>query len=66
MTMTERSNTIQREMERTKEEWEQKKKVMEKRSIKWEWIDKQQHLHKGEYEGEVKNDVPHGQGKWER
>ena len=32
---------------------------MEKENMKWKWTEND-----GEYEGQVKGDVPHGLGKW--
>ena len=34
-------------------------KEMEKKNIKWEW-----RRMNGNYEGEVKNNIPHGVGRW--
>ena len=44
--------------------WEEKKKTMEKRKIKWVWTRNWGDKFDGEYEGEVKGGVPHGLGKW--
>ena len=56
---------FEREMKIVKEGWEEKKKTMEKRKIKWEWTSNGGSKYDGEYEGQVKGDVPHGLGKWE-
>ena len=56
---------FQREMKNVKAGWEEKKKTMEKRIIKWEWTDHIGFKFNGKYEGEVKGGVPHGLGKWE-
>ena len=50
---------FEREMKIVKEEWEEKKKTMEKKNIKWKFGSCD-----GKYEGEVKGGVPHGLGKW--
>ena len=46
--------------------WEEKKKTMEGRKIKWKWTDNYGNKWDGEYEGQVKGGVPHGLGKWKR
>ena len=43
--------------------WEVKKKIMERRNIKWKWTTNK---YDGKYEGQVKGGVPHGLGKWKR
>ena len=55
---------FQREMERKKEEWRGKMEKMEKKKINWEWKDNYGDKRNGKYEGEVKNNKPHGLGKW--
>ena len=52
---------FQREIERKKEEWKEKMAGMEKKEIKWEW-----EIWKGNYEGEIKDEKPHGLGKWKQ
>ena len=51
-------------MARAKAGWEEKKKTMEKKNIKWEWTSNVGDKMDGKYEGEVKGDVPHGLGKY--
>ena len=55
---------FQREMERTREEREDRRKGMEKNDIKWEWANNYGHRWNGNYEGEVKDNKPHGLGRW--
>ena len=55
---------FEREMKKAKAEWEEKKETMEKGKIKWEWTDNDGYKWDGNYEGEVKDDAPHGLGKW--
>ena len=52
---------FQREMKEKKEEWRQKMEGMEREKIQWKWG-----IHGGTYEGEVKNNRPHGVGRWTR
>ena len=46
-------------MERRREEWKEKLGGMEKKEIKWKW-----NRNDGTYGGEIKNEKPHGVGKW--
>ena len=55
---------FQKEMERKKEEWKKKMKKMEKNKIKWEWLNPWEKNYNGTYEGNVKDEKPHGVGKW--
>ena len=52
---------FQREMEKTKKAWRERKKLIEKRTIKWNY-----EQYDGHYEREAKGGVPHGLGKWKR
>ena len=38
--------------------------AMKKNRIKWEWRDNDGEKWNGNYEGEIKNNKPHGVGKW--
>ena len=49
---------FQQEMERKKEGWRRKVKIMNKERIRWKWDECG-----GIYEGVVKKNKPHGQGK---
>ena len=44
--------------------WEEKKKTMEKKNIKWKFTASWGSKLDGKYEGQVKGGVPHGLGKW--
>ena len=55
---------FQREMERTKEGWREKMEKVEKKEIKWQWTANNGKKFDGKYEGEAKNNKPHGLGKW--
>ena len=57
---------FEKEMRRTRAEWEEKKKGMEKKNINWHWTDKDGYKIDGKYQGEVKDGKPHGLGKWEK
>ena len=61
-----RMKDFSREMERKKEEWKEKVKGMEKKWIKWEWTANNGIKFNGMYAGEVKDEKPHGLGKWKR
>ena len=59
-----RKKDFQKEMLSKKEEWKEKMEGMKKERIKWQWTDNWGTKLDGTYEGEVKNEKPHGQGKW--
>ena len=51
-------------MERKKEEWKRKIEGLDKEMIKWKWTSNRGDKWDGTYEGEVKDNQPHGLGKW--
>ena len=55
---------FQRDMERIKGEWMERNEGMKKVNIRWEETVSDGIKVEGNYEGEAKDDKPHGLGKW--